>query len=322
MMRGRRVIICVSLLLIFTITAFLVTYMLISLANMRTLQLANSGFISVHALSLHVSRDVAVSADDVQMQLEKGTYLFRKKNDQDEVLDFYAVQKGTSFPIVSGKQFQRGGAEQRGTQIMLGKDSPFEFEEGTVVAQLGIDEPSLLDYQAFVLPPSNQRMILQSGIWICDGQGDVDKSVQKLCLLLGDACTIIETERVGLYRMTASGNTFSAVLYLVLCCCILACVPLINHWVNCCHYEQQCYERMGFSILQQWGCFIKQVMLMGLLAWSCGSVAAVLALRKPLNVYASFLIVETGMALLSIAVLHAVLFLTNTPQYPWSEKKK
>lgn len=321
MLQGRRHVTSMSLMLIYAITAFLVTYVLISFTNMNELQLANSGYISAKAVSLEVKEDINISADEIQAQLARGTYLLRQKDNNPEILEFYAIQKGCRFPIVSGTSFQLNDAEQAYTQMMQGREATYMRENQVVVAQLGMDEPSLLDYQTLILPALEQRTVLQRGTWICDGTGNVAQSVQQLCALLGKNCTVVETSQSGLYRMTSMENTFGWILCLVLCCCILACVPLTNHWVDSCHYEQQCYERMGVPAVKQWFCFLKQLIRLSLGVWIVGSVMAVCTLGKSVVTYLPWLILETVVAMVCIAIMHAVIFFTNEPEYPWREKK-
>lgn len=323
MMHGRRMTISLSLMLIFAMTAFLSTYMMISSFNLNILQLASAGFVSEHAKFLDVTEDIAISAEEVQACLEQGTYLFRRQDNKNEQLEFFAIQSGTHFPIMSGKQFLLNDVDQQNTQVMLGKDASYILGGEIKVAELGITEPSLLDFQVFILPSSNQRTTLQRGIWICDGQGNVEKSVDKLRSRFGHACSITAPQLSGLYRITpSSSRIFRGILCLVLCCSILACVQMMMHWIDCCFYEQQCYERMGLSAMQQWYCFAKKIILLFLPSWMVGSLIALIALHTTAEAHVGSLILEIFMGCLSVVLLHAILFFTAKPQYPWSEGKK
>lgn len=321
MARSRRLIISVSLFIIFGITAFLVTYVFITSSNTQILQLVNSGFVSSDAVTLSISEGIPVSADKIQSAMEKGTYLFRKTDDKGDVLEFYSISAGSKFPILSGKQFQAPESAHNVTQIMKGKNSLYPAESGDIIAQLGIEEPSLLDYQVFILPSADSRAVMSKGNWICDGTGNIKKSARQLQDLLGSSCTIIETQQTGLYRMSQSENLFSLILVLVLCCCILACVPLVHHWNECCFFERQCYERMGFGNLQQWRCFLKQLLLLAAPSFVIGICLALISLHASVVSNAAFIICEFVAQIIAAVLLHGILFFTSAPQYPWSEKK-
>lgn len=321
MVRSRRLIISISLFIIFGITAFLVTYVFITSSNTQILQLVNSGFVSSDAVTLSITEDISIAADKIQSAMEKGTYLFRKTDDKGDVLEFYSISPENKFPIQTGKQFQTTASFQGMTQVMKGKNSEYPADSGDIIAQLGIEEPSLMDYQTFIYPSSDNRTVLNKGNWICDGTGNVNKSASQLCDLLGSSCTIVDTQQIGLYRMSQSENLFSLILFLVLCCCILACVPLIHHWNECCFFERQCYERMGFSIMQQWRCFLKQLLLLAAPSLIIGICLALISLHTSPAANAAFIACEFCVEIVVAALLHGILFFTSAPQYPWSEKK-
>lgn len=312
----------ISLMLIFVLSAFLSAYVWLSLKDMRTLQLANSGFLTDRAMALHVPADTPVSAQDIEKQMAKGTYLFQKQADDPDVLYFYAVGADTAFPIVDGRGFRLSKDDQRTAQVMRGKAATYLPPNSVQVATLGIGEPSLMDYQAFVLPALAHRTVLTGGTWLCDGSGDVSGSARRIASLIGDGCTLSPAAHTGLYRMTALSDTFLKVLCLVLICCILACVPMMNHFVDASLYERQFFERMGFSAFTQWRFFVGPVILLAACTFSLGGPAAALALGKAPFAHASFLLSESLLGVMGAGALHAVLFLTGSPTYPWSEKKQ
>lgn len=105
MPHGRRTLISISLGLIVFMTAFIVTDAMLSLSEARKLQLANSGFVSDRAISIEIIEDIPISGKEVLSRLSKATYLFRKSSDLQEVIEFYAIQDGSTFPVLSGTQF-------------------------------------------------------------------------------------------------------------------------------------------------------------------------------------------------------------------------
>ena len=319
MPHGRRTLISISLGLIVFMTAFIVTDAMLSLSEARKLQLANSGFVSDRAISIEIIEDIPISGKEVLSRLSKATYLFRKSSDLQEVIEFYAIQDGSTFPVLSGTQFNMNIKDQNVTQVIAGKESTYRPVDSIQVGQLGIKEPSLLDYQAMVLPAMHQRTLLQAGIWICDGQGDINQSVEQLCKLLGDRCVPTVSTTGGLYRMISSSRVFYSILYTVFCCCVLSTISLMIHWIDACSYEQECYERIGLSQIHQWIMFFKQMILITLPAWLLGLLCTAILLRIDWHQYVNSLFCETIIALFALVILHIIVFVTNKPQYPWNE---
>ena len=279
-----------------------------------------SGFISTNAISFEITQDVPLSYSDVVDAIQHQCFLFQRKGTNMEEFYIFCYSGNLDLNLLSGRQLSPNDLSTDVPLYICGsqkeKDIPnSNVSYGIKIGTIGLNFPSLLDYLCITLPPVSDRLQLEKGTWIIDGNGNTKKSYAELLKLLDkDIIQPIPTQINGTYRREDANLTLQSILFAAVLCSLFAFLILTYYWIqrrsNLISVAILLGMRQGHVALILSRKFIPLVLtglLIGILCyWSLVSAKKFICIDSILIVFAITLVLLVILYLLMLAgLLHA-----------------
>lgn len=313
----------VLVVLILFSMSFLATYVVDSYVNLKLLEKANSGYLTDNAITFQVTEDTSITPTELNVLLHPSNYLFQKTGERLEDITIFSYADGVFFDITEGRQFNQADLEREYELRMIG-NKRLEENVGSceMIAVLGCDTPSLLDYACVVLPSAHERQFLASGTWIIDGPNKVEQSFANLCDAIGASkINRMPTEQVGVYRMSGTNRMNYWLLCLIILCCVLTYIPTIMFWIECRNELCLLTDFLGVRSRIIGLYLLKQLVVQEAVALAVGAIAATTVLRTHMNAEWKYAGVVFLVGIAYVIISYILAFTVYRSEHTWNEVK-